>query len=271
MKKRLVNLLLIGLLSITIVGCGSNESNNDKKDNNKVEEKNEKKELKLDDSLVLNYYDVIKDDIGEFYSAYLSKKDTKVSDLDYTALFNISAKLITEEEVEEEGGAYYYIKRSDLERRAKELFGDDIKFDYSKGTDLNLFVQKKDSPIHAMTLFGSYDKKTDKYKFYWGGIGGTCGIDNCTMRHAKLDSAYTLGDKLYITEKQLYEDQEWHYEKGFKGAKLYSDYEHLNEVGSYSKQNSSIDEYYEKAGSVTYVFKKNKSGDYIFIESIVKK
>lgn len=269
MKKKIICLLLIGLLSVTLIGC-EDKDNDDKDKDTKVEEKVSKEELDIESDLVQKYYNVIRDDVGEFYSAYLSKKDTKVSELDYTAMFAIAARMLTKEEVEDKGGAYYFIKRADLEKRAKELFGDDIKFDYSKGTDLNLFVQVEGSPLYAMTLFGSYEKKTEKYKFYWGGIGGTCGLDNCTLRRAKLDSAYTLEDKLFIIEKQLFEYQEWHYEKGFKKASLYSDYDRKNEVGIYTKQNSSIDEFYEKAGIVTYVFEKNKDGNYIFVESIVK-
>ena len=270
MMKKIMSLLLIGLLSVTLIGC-EEKDNDDKSKDTKVEEKVSKKELDIEDDLVQKYYNIIRDDFGEFYSAYLSKKDTKVSDLDYTAMFAIAARMLTEEEVEDKGGAYYYIKRADLEKRAKELFGDDIKFDYSKGTDLNLFVQVEGSPLYAMTLFGSYDKKTEKYEFYWGGIGGTCGLDDCYLRRSKLDSAYITGDKLYITEKQLYEFQDWHYEDGFKKAALYSDYDRKNEVGSYTEQNYSLDEFYEKAGSVTYVFKENKDGNYIFVESIVKK
>lgn len=270
MKKKIISLFLVGLLSVTLIGCEEKDNDDKKKDTN-VEEKVSKEELDIESDLVQKYYNIIRDDMGEFYSAYLSKKGTKVSDLDYTAMFAIAARMLTEEEVEEDGGAYYYIKRADLENRAKELFGDDIKFDYSKGTDLNLFVQVEGSPLYAMTLFGSYEKKTETYEFYWGGIGGTCGLDDCYLRRSKLDSAYTLGDKLYITEKQLYEFQDWHYEEGFKKAVLYSDYDKNNEVGTYTEQNSSLEEYFEKAGTVTYVFEKNKDENYIFVESIVKK
>lgn len=268
--KKVLYLLIILLLSGTIIGC-EEKDNDSKKENTKVEEKESKKELDVNDELVQNYYNIIRDYTGEFYSAYLSKQDTKASDLDYKGMFAIAARMLTSDEVSEKGGAYYYIKRSDLEKRAKELFGNDIKFDYSQGTDLNLFVQIEGSPLYAKTLFGSYDKKTDTYELYWGGIGGTCGIDDCYLRRSKLDNAYILGDKLYITEKQLYEFQDWHYENGFVKASLYSDYDRKNEVGNYTKEGSSLDEYFVNAGSVTYVFEKNKDGNYNFIESIVKK
>lgn len=272
MMKKVFYFLVLGLLSVTLIGCEEKEKDNKKDNDSKIEEIKDKKEvLDINDELVLTYYNLIADDPGEFYSAYLCKKDTKVEDLNYLALFNIAARKLTKDEVVEKNGAYFYIKREDLIKRAKEIFGEDIKLDFSQGTDLNLFVQKEGSPISAKTLFGSYVEKDDTYELYWGGIGGNCGLDDCSLRRAKLDSAYIEDDKLYITEKQMFEYQDWHFEKGFEKATLYSDYDKTKEIGTYNETSlTAFEEFFDKAGTVTYVFEKGTNDEYIFVQSIVK-
>lgn len=268
--KKLFYVLLILLCGVTLVGCDDidTKKNNDKE--NKQEEKIVKKELELNDSLVVKYYDLLRDDQGEYYSSVLSKKSTKVGELTDSQKLNIAARLLSNDEVKEDKYNNVRFTRTNLDEHVKDIFGSDTEIDYSKLNEITVFVQREDSPIRGKYLYGNYNSKDDTYYMTWGGIGSSCGFSDCTIRHSKLVSAYTEGEYLYITEKQIFVLQDWNQSSGgFNKGIIYKDVDQKVSIGTIKKYDASLDEFYDKGTSITLVFKKDKD-NYIFLESIVE-
>ncbi len=272
--KKYLNLFLIILSSVVLFGCESSltkvTGENSVNKEEKVEEENiVKEELELTDSLVIKYYDLLRDDQGEYYSSVVSKKSTKVNELTDAQKLNIAARLLSKDEVKEDKYNNVSFTRAVLDKHVKEVFGSDTKLDYSKLNEITIFVQRENSPIKGMYLYGNYNSKNDTYNMTWGGIGSSCGFEDCTIRHSKLVDAYTEGEYLYITEKQIFLVQDWNQNTGdFNREIIYKDIDKKVNIGTIKKYNDSIDSFYDKGTSITLVFKKAKD-NYLFVESKV--
>lgn len=267
--KKIFYLLLFVLFSTVLFGCQT--STKVTEENPEIsEEKIVKKELELNDSLVVKYYDLLRDDQGEFYSEVISKKSTKVSELNDAQKLNIAARLLSSSEVKKDKYNNVSFTRSLLDLHVKEVFGSDTNINYSKLNEITIFVQREDSPIRGMYLYGNYSSKNDTYNMTWGGIGSSCGFEDCLIRHSKLVGAYIEGEYLYITERQIFVLQDWNQSSGdFNKGIIYKTEDKVDSIGTISKYNASLEEFYDSGTSITMVFKKEKD-NYIFVESKVE-
>lgn len=267
--KKVLSLFMVLILSLVLVGCENTDTKKNDDKETKQEEKIVKKELELNDSLVVKYYDLLRDDQGEYYSSVVSKKSTKVNELTDAQKLNIAARLLTSDEVKQDKYNNVSFSRTALNNHVKEVFGSNTEIDYDKLNEITVFVQRENSPIRGMYLYGNYSSKNDTYNMTWGGIGSSCGFSDCTIRHSKLVDAYTEGDYLYITEKQIFILQDWDQSSGgFNKGTIYKDIDQKISIGTIKKYDASLDEFYDKGTSITLVFKKDKD-NYIFVESIV--
>lgn len=281
-------ILLLGLLCSIGYICydkgvfGGNKENSNNKIETKAEDKNSKSEkIALDDSRFYGIYNKLK------AYAYTRNRSDGWQSFSDTDLLNIVAIELTEEdftktdEITDTGwGDYYYtLSNSTIIKYLSKYFGNSVKIEGFKLVNQTFGYATKmnfDNKGGGMVIV-SYSN--DQYKVRFSGIGGGVVGPHPRMAERKIVSAVLENNQITVKEKVIYYDTE---SKGFGTNpityNIYSDVEKKNKIDTkeYTEDNINdgvitIEDYLDKASTITYKFAYDKDTDrYYFKSSVIE-
>ena len=187
-------------------------------------------------------------------------------------LVNSDFEYIGEEAISGWNRKVYQLSYQTLIDKLKQYFSSDVEFtpsDIVNGQGAVLpNVNFGDGSGMAIS---SYDNTTGTYQVYFGGVGGTSG-PKPQINERKVMDAYRLGDKIYVTEKAIYYTSSSSDYTNF----IYNIYSHPNQNDlvdtlnfqgdTISSQSISVDNYLDRAATISYVFSKDNN-QYVFSSS----
>lgn len=169
---------------------------------------------------------------------------------------------------------YYEFSGDTYVESLKKYFGNNISFDKNKLVEYQYNHNKVILP-DSCKIVKSYDKNTDKYKVFFGGIGGTGGPGASVIRRKLVDFKNTINEVIYV-EKVIYVDKIYT-DIGVKYT-IYSDPEKKNilDIKEYTLEEAvnitiSVDDYLDKAATITHKIKLDKNtNNYYFVSSVIE-
>lgn len=167
----------------------------------------------------------------------------------------------------------YRLSYQTLIEKLKQYFSSDIEFnptDIVNGPGAVLLnVNFGDG---SGMVISSYDSTAGIYQVYFGGVGGTSGPKPQISERIVTD-AYSIDNKIYVTERAIYYTS---IPSSDSFSLTYDIYGHPSkndlidtltfQVENISSQSISIDNYLDKAATISYVFSKDNN-KYVFSSS----
>lgn len=255
-----------------------NTKTEEKIDNtNKKEEpiKEDKKDLDFDDSRFIKIYNKLAS-----YTYKMNRENgyNSFSDKDLAVIaikdFKENDFTKTDEVNKEKNVNYYTFKGDTITKYLKKYFSSDVVIDKNKIRDL--FVATNVNFDGSGMQIESYDKDKDEYKVTFGGIGGTTGPSpKITAR--KITSASKEEDgSIKVVEKAIYYtstifNDDMYFNIYSDPSNNYNiDGKHFK-ISNITNEKIDINDYIDKASTITYTFKLDKETDkYYFVSSAIK-
>ena len=233
----------------------------------------EAKEIDLDDSRFIGIYKKLQ---KYTYSMNRENGYKSFSDKD---LATIAIKSFKETDIEktsekDNGSTYYKFKGDTIIKHLKNYFKSDVTINKEKLNDL--FVATNVNFDGSGMQIKSYDKENDEYKVIFGGIGGTTGPSpKITVR--KIISATKQEDgSIKVVEKAIYYtsttfNDDMYFNIYSDPSNNYNiDGKHFK-VSNVTNEKIDVNDYSDKASTITHIFKLDKeTGDYYFASSVIK-
>ena len=283
--QTIIIILLIIVIIIMATGVfGKKENSNNNTENTNVTDSNqESKEIALDDARFYSIYSRLR-----FWTYRNNRNDGWQSFTDSELLNIIIDELKesdfdkTEEKISDQWGETYVIytlSNNIIINYLDKYFGNNVKIDGSKlvnpelSYDMGLFMDKNNSGMSII----SYEN--GKYKIKWVGTGHSGGASP-KITETKIVSATIDNNEIIVKEKAIYYD--------VKAAPLseypqiyniYSDVNKTNKIDSKEYSNPSevssgvitVDNYLDKASTITYKFAYDKdTNSYYFKSSVIE-
>lgn len=247
----------------------------EKNKDNKKEEETVKKQLDANDVSFANTLEAL--------SRYTYEQNREAGYTSFTAqeLLEIVAEDLTDSDFEYVGEEtiagwnrkVYQLSYQTLIEKLKQYFSSDIEFN---PTDIvngpGAVLPNVNFGDGSGMVISSYDSTTGTYQVYFGGVGGTSGPKPQISERIVTD-AYSIDNKIYVTERAIY------YTSTPSSDYLsltYNIYGHPSktdlidtltfQVENISSQSISIDNYLDKAATISYVFSKDNN-KYVFSSS----
>ena len=233
----------------------------------------EAKEIDLDDSRFIGIYKKLQ---KYTYSMNRENGYKSFSDKDLATIAIKSFKEADFEKTSEKdnGSTYYKFKGDTIIKHLKNYFKSDVTINKEKLSDL--FVATNVNFDGSGMQIKSYDKDKDEYKVTFGGIGGTSGPSpKITAR--KIISAEKKEDgSIKVVEKAIYYtstafNDDMYFNIYSDPSNNYSiDGKHFK-VSNVTNEKIDVNDYSDKASTITHIFKLDKeTGDYYFASSVIK-
>ena len=286
----LLILIILGLVAYIAYDKGLIlKDKTETKENNAINEDNTNtratKDIALDDSKFIDIYNKLskytyKMNRENGYDSFLDKELATIG------LKQFKESDFTETEEKDQGQqSYYTFNSSTLIKYLKDYFGSEVKVNNEKlvGHYVATNVNFNGSGMRII----SYDGK-DTFKVSFSGIGGTSGPQP-RINERKLISAKEIGDKIVVEEKAIYIDTNYDYSNNKINYTIYGepestigiryddhyrisiDYKTFNNDEGLNNQSINIDNYLDKASTITHIYKLNKeTNKYYFVSSSIK-
>ena len=252
------------------------KDNKSKKEDKTIEPTSgEVKEIDLDDSRFIGIYKKL---AKYTYSMNRENGYKSFSDKDLATIaiknFKESDFEKTSDKDKESGYTYYKFKGDTIVKHLKNYFKSDVTINKEKISDL--FVATNVNFDGSGMQIKSYDKDKDEYKVTFGGIGGTSGPSpKITAR--KIISAEKKEDgSIKVVEKAIYYtsttfNDDMYFNIYSDPSNNYSiDGKHFK-VSNVTNEKIDVNDYSDKASTITHIFKLDKeTGDYYFASSVIK-
>lgn len=246
--------------------------NTDKKEETKTESK---KDIELDDSRFIKIYNKLAS-----YTYRMNRENgyNSFSDKDLATIaikdFKESDFTKTNEKDEKRNFIYYTYKGDTITKYLKKYFSSDVVIDKNRIKDLSVATNVSFEGSGMETI--SYDKDKDEYKVIFAGIGGTSGPSpKITAR--KITSATKEDDgSIKVVEKAIYytsnafNDDMYYNIYSDPTNNYYIEGKHYK-VDNVTNEKIDIEDYLDKASTITHIFKYDKENDkYYFASSVIK-
>ena len=282
-KKSVGFIVLIIVLILIIIGMGvyiaydkgfifSDQKVVEKGENSEGKDI-EEKDIPLDDSRFLGVYEKLSS------YTYIQNKENGYNSFKDTELGHIAAKDLQETdftkigEVDQWGTFCYTLKGDILVKYLQKYFENSVTL--NKAAFVNLTTITDVNFNGNVMMVESYDSNSDEFKVRFGGMGGTTGpVPNIIKR--KIVSAKEKGDIITIQEKAIYYDSTISDDKFYYSVYADPSMSELLDSKTYdgstiSNETISVDNYMDKASTITQTYKLNeKTGNYYFVSSVIK-
>lgn len=269
-------IVILGLVGYIFYEKGFLFSHTDNREINMTNKREKNKEiddteeLEKNDSRFINLYNDLKD-----YSYGATRKDsTDYSSIEYAFLVgkNIKEADITKTSETWEYGTYYVIEGSKIENILREYFGSSFTFDRNKIVSTSTSVDFDPNGEGSGMTFVSYDSANDNYKLTFAGIGGTSG-PSATIMNQEIVAASRKNEEITVISKAIYINTQ--NDANSIKYDIYSDKDQTNLIESFtysyeevSSKSISVENYLEKASTITYQFKLDQNTNkYYFVSS----
>ena len=257
----------------------STQVEKDNKDKNKIEKveptSNEVKEIDLDDSRFIGIYKKL-----EKYTYSMNRENgyKSFSDKD---LATIAIKNFKEADFEktsdkdkDNGYTYYKFKGDTIIKHLKNYFKSDVTINKEKLSDL--FVATNVNFEGSGMQIKSYDKDNDEYTVVFAGVGGTTGPSPKITKRKIISAEKREDGSIKVVEKAIYYTSNTFNDDMY--FNIYSDpsnYYYIEgkhfKVSNVTHEKIDVNDYSDKASTITHIFKLDKeTGDYYFDSSVIK-
>lgn len=167
------------------------------------------------------------------------------------------------------GYFYYSLSNEKILNCLDSIFGNNYSLNPSAMIESSFEIS---ADVHipdgnGMTII-SYDDNSKNYKVRFSGIGGTTGPSPVVTTRV-LNNVYEKNNQIKVEEKAIYVKTD-----GFN-SKVYGDYQMTGEVlkeFNYTADTANnviidVNDFLDKAGTITSIYEKTSNGNYIFISS----
>lgn len=233
----------------------------------------EAKEIDLDDSRFIGIYKKLQ---KYTYSMNRENGYKSFSDKD---LATIAIKSFKETDFEktsdkDNGSTYYKFKGDTIIKHLKNYFKSDVTINKEKLNDL--FVATNVNFDGSGMQIKSYDKDKDEYKVTFGGIGGTSGPSPKITARKIISATKQEDGSIKVVEKAIYYtstifNDDMYFNIYSDPSNNYNiDGKHFK-VSNVTNEKIDVNDYSDKASTITHIFKLDKeTGDYYFDSSVIK-
>ena len=250
------------------------KDNKSKKEDKTVEPTSgEAKEIDLDDSRFIGIYKKLQ---KYTYSMNRENGYKSFSDKDLATIAIKSFKEADFEKTSEKdnGSTYYKFKGDTIIKHLKNYFKSDVTINKEKLSDL--FVATNVNFDGSGMQIKSYDKDKDEYKVTFGGIGGTSGPSPKITARKIISATKQEDGSIKVVEKAIYYtsttfNDDMYFNIYSDPSNNYSiDGKHFK-VSNVTNEKIDVNDYSDKASTITHIFKLDKeTGDYYFASSVIK-
>jgi len=238
----------------------------------------------ISDEKIKRLYSTFSDDTGEYYTTYISKKSTKVSDLSDKEKLEMTFRSIPDNEYKKLGkyeGDWddMYVPKTIVDKYYQKAFNNN---EY-KPVDFGVISSKEyTSKYLTRSACGiKYNSSTKNFEVWGAGVGGFVGVGENNIRFAKLVDAYYEGEYLYLIEHQVLATEVWvegsNGEPTLDHVDFYKDLDkkvpaskNVKFKWDYTNTYKEYQNYIDKGGTVKIVLKNDGNGNYYFVESIIE-
>ena len=244
------------------------------KENKTVESTSgEAKEIDLDDSRFIGIYKKLQ---KYTYSMNRENGYKSFSDKDLATIAIKSFKEADFEKTSEKdnGSTYYKFKGDTIIKHLKNYFKSDVTINKEKLNDL--FVATNVNFDGSGMQIKSYDKDKDEYRVTFGGIGGTSGPSPKITARKIISATKQEDGSIKVVEKAIYYtsttfNDDMYFNIYSDPSNNYSiDGKHFK-VSNVTNEKIDVNDYSDKASTITHIFKLDKeTGDYYFASSVIK-
>ena len=233
----------------------------------------EAKEIDLDDSRFIGIYKKLQ---KYTYSMNRENGYKSFSDKDLATIAIKSFKEADFEKTSEKdnGSTYYKFKGDTIVKHLKNYFKSDVTINKEKLSDL--FVATNVNFDGSGMQIKSYDKDKDEYKVIFGGIGGTTGPSPKITARKIISATKQEDGSIKVVEKAIYYtstifNDDMYFNIYSDPSNNYNiDGKHFK-VSNVTNEKIDVNDYSDKASTITHIFKLDKeTGDYYFDSSVIK-
>lgn len=233
----------------------------------------EAKEIDLDDSRFIGIYKKLQ---KYTYSMNRENGYKSFSDKDLATIAIKSFKEADFEKTSEKdnGSTYYKFKGDTIIKHLKNYFKSDVTINKEKLNDL--FVATNVNFDGSGMQIKSYDKDKDEYKVIFGGIGGTSGPSPKITARKIISATKQEDGSIKVVEKAIYYtstifNDDMYFNIYSDPSNNYNiDGKHFK-VSNVTNEKIDVNDYSDKASTITHIFKLDKeTGDYYFASSVIK-
>lgn len=233
----------------------------------------EAKEIDLDDSRFIGIYKKLQ---KYTYSMNRENGYKSFSDKDLATIAIKSFKEADFEKTSEKdnGSTYYKFKGDTIIKHLKNYFKSDVTINKEKLNDL--FVATNVNFDGSGMQIKSYDKDKDEYKVTFGGIGGTSGPSPKITARKIISATKQEDGSIKVVEKAIYYtstifNDDMYFNIYSDPSNNYNiDGKHFK-VSNVTNEKIDVNDYSDKASTITHIFKLDKeTGDYYFASSVIK-
>lgn len=233
----------------------------------------EAKEIDLDDSRFIGIYKKLQ---KYTYSMNRENGYKSFSDKDLATIAIKSFKEADFEKTSEKdnGSTYYKFKGDTIIKHLKNYFKSDVTINKEKLSDL--FVATNVNFDGSGMQIKSYDKDKDEYKVIFGGIGGTSGPSPKITARKIISATKQEDGSIKVVEKAIYYtstifNDDMYFNIYSDPSNNYNiDGKHFK-VSNVTNEKIDVNDYSDKASTITHIFKLDKeTGDYYFASSVIK-
>ena len=233
----------------------------------------EAKEIDLDDSRFIGIYKKLQ---KYTYSMNRENGYKSFSDKDLATIAIKSFKEADFEKTSEKdnGSTYYKFKGDTIVKHLKNYFKSDVTINKEKLSDL--FVATNVNFDGSGMQIKSYDKDKDEYKVIFGGIGGTTGPSPKITARKIISATKQEDGSIKVVEKAIYYtstifNDDMYFNIYSDPSNNYNiDGKHFK-VSNVTNEKIDVNDYSDKASTITHIFKLDKeTGDYYFASSVIK-
>ena len=309
-KGSLIVIILLIIVILGLVGYiifnGDGNIGFTKNNSKSVEDKNTKtsdvvektdnwKDISLTDERFYNIYTILKKFTHD-RSRGAGSDDFTYDELSMIAFAtaNYNGTEYTETGKNQSGRSEGILDISNLDGALESIFGKSVFIDFSKATSLELYnlnsynLKLPNNFPEQMKICGfeitSYDKANKKINI--SGIDGCGGVyePKPNISDRKIISAKISNDLIVVEEKAIYLTEPKYYNpvnNEYKNVSytIYSNYSKsklidaktFNTDNDITKEEIKVDDYLDKASTITHTFKLNKNTNkYYFVSSVIK-
>ncbi len=250
------------------------ENKDEKKEEKPAKVESEWRSIGTDISKVKDAYEVLQ---NYTYSSNRARGGLSFFDeeLISIALTRVNEEDFTDIEKDEYSYVYYAkLSRDKVDSILKKIFGTNYSYDYSlnknKGVDYKKQATYRSLGTGYLYTALTYEEESRNFIIYYAGGDGTTGPRPKITRR-KVSEVFEKDDMIKVVERVIYTDT-YSYSKDIHYS-VYANPSHTIYLDSKTFLEETIEneeinvDDYKEAGVITSIFKKDETGNYIFISS----